>query len=212
MGKKFVLHDWNGCLLNDVPHRFKHGPVAIFRHYGLPDPDLMDYCQNISADFMEWYYSRGIPSTGDKKRDGDTLNAIMKARMAKAPIPPLFPETKTFLSSLEDAGLGQVLVSALAESEFRRQLEHHELEHRFLETHGGIRAKAKVFKEILDRHGIDPEDAIGVTDAMSDVRELAECGVQAILTPRGYSVPDLATYPDLIVAHDLMEAMRHILD
>lgn len=29
MATKLVIHDWNGCLLDDVPHRFEHGPCAI---------------------------------------------------------------------------------------------------------------------------------------------------------------------------------------
>lgn len=209
--KRLVLHDWNGCLIDDVPHRFEHGPQAILRAHGLPETTLDDYSRHITSDFMEWYYARGIPNSGDKKADGDRLNAIMKANMATAPMPPLFHETETFLRTLGAHGLIQTLVSALVEDEFRRQVGHHGVEPYFHEMRGGIRKKAPVFLDLLAKYDVDPEDAIGVTDMMSDARDLAEVGVTPIVVPRGYIVPDRAAVPTLIVADDLMQALAHII-
>lgn len=212
MGKiHMVLEDWNGCLLDDVPHRFEHGPCAIFRHYGLPKPTLEDYCQHITSDFMLWYYARGVPNSGDKKKDGDTLNAIMKANMATADIPPLFPETRSFLQAVWSASMVQTLTSAMEETEFRRQFEHHKLGRFFREIQGGVRGKAPVFLKLLELYGVSPDHAVGVTDTMSDAKELAAVGVRPIIIPRGYSVPDMVAVPTLIIAKDLNEALTHIL-
>lgn len=205
-----VLHDWNGCLLDDVPHRFEHGPCAIFRRYGLPRPDIYEYCRNISSDFMEWYYSHGFPR-GDKKADGDALNAIMKEEMARAPMPPLFPETRQFLAILRSRGLRQNLVSALEEGEFRRQVGYHALGGFFDEMRGGVRKKAPVFREMMEAYAVAPEEAVGVTDTMSDAVALAEVGAKPILIPRGYVEPDRAKVPTLIIAENLIEALDHIL-
>ena len=208
---RLVLHDWNGCLLDDVPHRFEHGPCAIFRHFGLPLPTLEDYSHNISSDFMVWYYARGIPNSGDKKADGDMLNAIMRSNMATAEIPPLFPETKLFLDSLHELGVTQTLVSAMEENEFHRQLDHHHLRGHFAQVHGGIRGKAPIFRKLLGAFQVKPEEAIGVTDMMSDARELHEVGVKPIIVPRGYITPDPTSVPTLMVARDLHEALAYIV-
>lgn len=207
---RLAILDWNGCLLDDVPHRFEHGPKAIFKHFGLPEPSLEDYCQHITSDFMKYYYERGIPNSGDKKKDGDVLNAIMTDNMAKATMPPLFPETETFLSALREGGVLQVLVSAMEEREFKRQVSHHDLGSYFKEMHGGIRGKAAVFNELLMKYATAPVEAIGVTDTMSDARELFTVGVKPIIIPRGYSVPDTSAVPTLIMANDLNEALTHI--
>lgn len=212
MGKiRMAILDWNGCLLNDVPHRFEHGPKAIFKHFDLPAPTLEDYCQHITSDFMEYYYSRGIPNSGDKKKDGDVLNTIMTDNMATAPMPPLFPETKTFLSALREGGILQTLVSAMEENEFKRQVHHHNLEFFFSEMRGGVRGKAVIFRELLTKYEVADDEAIGVTDTMSDARELFAIGVKPIIIPRGYSVPDNNAVPTLIVANDLYEALKHII-
>jgi phosphoglycolate phosphatase-like HAD superfamily hydrolase len=211
MERKFmVIHDWNGCLLDDVSHRFEHGPRAIFRHYGLPEPSLEDYCQHITSDFMAYYYSRGFVGTGDKKRDGDTLNGIMTANMANATMPPLFPETTEFLESLRSAGMIQTIVSGMEDREFRRQVGHHKLEHFFHDMHGGIRGKSATFRGILAKYAIEPLHAVGITDTMSDARELAEVGVLPILIPRGYCVPDMTAVPTMIVVQNLREALTVI--
>lgn len=208
---RLVFNDWNGCLLNDVPHRFEHGPRAIFKHFGLPEPSLEDYCQHITSDFMEYYYARGIPNSGDKKKDGDALNLIMTDNMSKAPMPPLFPETENFLSALREGGVLQTLVSAMEENEFKRQVHHHNLEFFFSEMRGGIRGKAVIFRELLTKYEVAADEAIGVTDTMSDARELFAVGVKPIIIPRGYSVPDNNAVPSLIIVNNLTDALTHIL-
>lgn len=207
---RLVLHDWNGSLLDDVQHRFEHGVCAIFRHYGLPIPTLEDYCRTTTSDFMRFYYDRGIPSSGDKEHDGAVLDAIMVSNMAKAPVPPLFPDTRVFLDALRRRGITQALVSSLIEEEFRRQVGHHRLAPYFHDLRGGIRRKAPVFQELLTKHGIHPSEAVGVTDMMSDARELAEVGVTPIILPRGYIVPDVKEVPTLLVAEDFAEALSFI--
>jgi len=210
--KKLVLHDWNGCLLDDVPHRYENSVVPIFKHYGLPIPSLDDYSHNISSDFMRFYYDRGIPDSGDKAADGAALNAIMKSCMAKADMPPLFPETRTFLEALKTRCAFQLLVSSLVETEFNRQVDHHGVRPYFDETHGGIRKKAPLFTQLLAKYDVAPEDAVGFTDMMSDVHELAEAGVQAILIPRGYITPDFNAAPTMRIADDLLSALRLLDD
>ncbi len=210
--KRLVIHDWNGCLLDDALHRFEYGVCAIFKRFGLSEPSFEDYRQHIVSDFMAYYYSRGIPDSGDRKRDGDALNAIMVANMAAAPVPPLFPETRGFLESLESEGLTQVLVSALPDEAFLRQIGHHGLGRFFRETRSDVRRKAPVFRELLEKYGVDSGAAVGVTDTMGDVRELAEVGIKPIIVAHNYSVPDTSGVPSMAMAADLLEALMVILE
>lgn len=187
MRPKMILWDWNGCLLDDVPHRFLHGPCAIFEHYGLPMPSLEDYTHHITSDWLKWYYDRGIPQSGDVKADMKALNDIMQAHMAKAEMPPLFPEADAVVHVLDRAGVIQALVSSLVIEEFDRQLDHHDMRCRFSDVSGGNRKeKAPTFLSLLSKHGVDPAEAVGITDTLSDVDELSKAGVYPILVPRGY--------------------------
>jgi len=203
---KLVIWDFNGCLVNDGASFYKHGPCAIFPRYGLPVPPAEDYYRNITSDFVRYYHDRGVPSCGDRIRDAETLNAIMKEGMSAAPVPPLFPEAEDVLASLREESAAQVLVSALEEREFRRQLGHHGLEKRFHETRGGVRGKAPVFRKLIEAYRAHGR-AFGITDTLGDARELAEAGARPIVVPREYAVTDIGDIPGLQVAADLREAL-----
>lgn len=209
--KLVALHDWNGCLIDDVKQRYMNSVVPIFTHYKLPVPTLSDYTHNITSDFMRYYYDCGVPNSGDPKADGAALNAIMVASMATAEMPPLFPETREFLDDLRQRNARQLLVSSLVQTEFDRQVNHHGVRAFFDEAHGGTRKKHPLFTELLTKYDVTPDQAIGFTDMMSDVEELNAAGVTAILIPRGHIDPHFEDANgkryDMYVASDLNHAL-----
>jgi len=215
-----ILWDWNGCLLDDVPHRFLHGPCAIFAHYGLPAPTLEDYTHHISSDWITWYYDRGIPRSGDVKADMKALNDIMQSGMAKADMPPLFHESEAVVHVLDRAGIIQALVSSLVLEEFDRQIDHHDMRHPFSDVSGGNRKeKAPTFQALLAKHGVAPEEAVGITDTISDVMELDKAGVRPILLPRGYiertkideALGRVTRTEPVVCDSDLLEVLKYLL-
>lgn len=57
---KLVVLDENGTLL-DALGPFYRSAVAVFSHYGIEAPTIDDYRDNITSDFMQFYWDRGIP-------------------------------------------------------------------------------------------------------------------------------------------------------
>jgi beta-phosphoglucomutase-like phosphatase (HAD superfamily) len=206
-----VFGDWNGCYIDDAPHRYEFGVCAIFDEYGLPRPTSEQYNSEITSDWIEFYYHHGIPRGASKEADQKKLNDIMNAHLATAPIPPLFPETCEFLDAIAAIpNCKHALVSALNQKEFTRQFGAHGLLPYFAEVHAEILDKTALFRELLKRFNTFPEEAIGITDTMSDVRALDACGVASIIIPRGYSKPNAAKFPRMRIAEDLHHALRII--
>ncbi len=57
---KLVVLEKDGPLVDSLTRAY-NSTVAIFRHYGLEPPTLADYRENITPDFMQFYWERGIP-------------------------------------------------------------------------------------------------------------------------------------------------------
>jgi FMN phosphatase YigB (HAD superfamily) len=212
MEKRLILHDWNGCLIDDAPHRYEFGVCAIFDHYKKPRPTSEQYNTEITSDWIQFYYNHGIPRGASVEQDKHDLDAIMNEHLLHAPIPPLFPETREFLDALAaQPHVTQILVSALNSHQFRRQYHAHGLSQYFTEVHAEIDKKSALFTKLLKQYSVLPEEAIGVTDSMSDVAQLAACGIDSIIVPRGYCKPNAAMFPRMRIAEDLLHALRIIL-
>lgn len=211
--RRLIIHDWNGCLIDDAEHRYLYGVCAIFEEYGIQAPTREQYKGEITSDWIKFYYKHGIPrSEYGVEHDKQALDTIMNDHLSRAPIPPLFPETRGFLDTLAmQQHCKQVLVSALNTHEFHRQYHFHRLSHYFTETHAEILDKAPLFDEIRRRLNALPEETIGVTDTMSDVKALTAAGIDSIIVPRGHCKPNAAMFPTMRIAEDLNEALAIIL-
>ncbi|MBP6886146.1 MAG: HAD family hydrolase [Candidatus Pacebacteria bacterium] len=68
-----VVFDNNGTALDDL--HVAYGSVCeIFRAYGVEPPSLYSYRNEITADFMQFYWEHGIP----RSVSGDELNVIRR--------------------------------------------------------------------------------------------------------------------------------------
>lgn len=182
-GKRLVLWDWNGCLLDDCEWVYTHGPVRIFNHFDLPVPPLEAYRNEVESDFMtSFYWKYGIP----KDVTAADLDAIMKQGYDAHGEPPLQDDARWALDGFRQQEWTQVLVTAFNPGLLERSLAHHGIAGFFAETHAGVRKKEPVFADVLARHGVEPKDAIGVTDTLSDVAMLEAVGVRPYIVPRGF--------------------------
>jgi phosphoglycolate phosphatase-like HAD superfamily hydrolase len=71
---KLLISDWDGTLLNSLPVYYG-AVVKIFQDFGVEPPTLNDYRDNITPDFMQFYWNRGIPHHAT----GMDLNLIRSA-------------------------------------------------------------------------------------------------------------------------------------
>src|SRR3989344_8317068 len=76
-----VIFDWNGTLHDDLEWLAYRSVVKIFETYNLSPPTLDEYRQEITADFMKFYYKQGFAHNfSGQGEDGDSkaLNVIRK--------------------------------------------------------------------------------------------------------------------------------------
>jgi phosphoglycolate phosphatase-like HAD superfamily hydrolase len=183
MATKMVLWDWNGCLLDDCEHVYHQGPVRIFTHYKLPVPSLEAYRNEVESDFMKsFYWKYGIPADVTAK----DLDAIMKQGYAESGEPPLQPDAHALIVALHFIGIRQTLVTGFDRAMLETSLAHHGIRPYFEELHGNARKKTEIFKDILKRATLEPDQVVGVTDTLSDVEMLEAAGIRAYICPRGF--------------------------
>jgi phosphoserine phosphatase len=83
----------------------------------------------------------------------------------------------------------------------------------FRDIRGDVKEKPPVYLELLGLRGFESEDAVGITDDITEAWGLFECGIKAIVVPRGvdkldYIVECMPSVPDVVVAHTLKTAIE----
>lgn len=195
---KLAIFDWNGTLLNDLPLAF--GSVcAIFDHYGVAQPTLQQYRDEIEANFMKFYHAHGIP----KEATADDLNKIRK---------------EYFLAHWNDVSLHEEAVEALAKcgklvsnltivsSEIfdvlKARLKQFGLERNFSSVRAAHGAKEKLLLETISEFNCRPEDAFYVDDTYDGISSAKNVGMATFGTVNGYNSMRrvVAASPNLVIS------------
>ena len=159
---------------------------------------------------MEFYERHGVVGKTAKE-----LDAIMKQGFKEAGDPPeLFDDSVLVLTELS-GDYKQVLVTGYDSDMLATDLKRHDIARFFIETHGRERNKPEKFREIMKRHGVSANEAVGVTDSIGDVHALTEVGVRSLICPRGFHgevkiTTELAGHSSAVVIPDLFELLAHL--
>lgn len=205
MNLKFVLFDWNGTVLNDIPTWHK-SVKEIFRIFEKNPPTIEEYFRELEGDYIEIYRSRGINASRDE------LNAIYEpfyeAHVTEA---ALFPGVVKTLNILAERGITMGLVTAQKDflvsplltkfgiNDFFRYREFHALD------------KKTVIQRILTDGTLDPKECCFIGDAPSDIRHGKKAGVTTIAFLSGH-IPEaliLKAEPELTIHsfEDIVQAI-----
>ena len=191
---KLVIWDWNGTLLNDVDICvdnfneivYRHGVTAISKQcfrslYRHPVKDMYD---EVGVIFNASYSFK------------DLSDEWYAGYMEKSKSVQLFPDAIAVLSFFKDAGITQLLCSALEHDALTFQAEYFKVDNYFAELsgHHDLEAESKIARGV-ERFGsfrIAPKDTIMIGDSDHD-RELAtaigcrcmmiDTGHQKLVTP-----------------------------
>src|SRR3989338_9650719 len=115
---RVVVFDFNGTLFDDL--HVAYGSVQeIFRTYGLSCPTLEQYREEISADYMKFYYNHGLSTKTTSAELNIIRNKFYKTSGESAQIRPDVKNTLYFLSALK---VRVAIVSAESSTNLYRQL------------------------------------------------------------------------------------------
>lgn len=174
---KAVVFDFNGTLFNDL--HVAYGSVwEIFRTYGIPCPTLEQYREEITANYMEFYYDYGIPRTATD----DDLNAIRnkfyKTNGGNASIRLDVEKTLLRLAILD---IDVAIVSAESSINLYRQLTRAGNLQRFFDfikpEAWGEKGKEQALLQIAEIFDINPSEIVYVDDSVDGLNSAKNLGV-----------------------------------
>lgn len=186
---KVVVLDFNGTSFDDLHVAF--GSVQeIFRTYNIPCPTLEQYREEITANYMEFYYSHGFLRT----TTGDELNKIRnrfyKINDGSAKIRS---DTRKTLAHLAFYHIRMAIVSAESLTNLYRQLiRHGDLQKNFDFIRAeawGENGKEKALLQVAEVFDEDPSNMIYVDDSVDGLTSARNVGVipVAFTNPTGYN-------------------------
>jgi len=185
MSTKTIIFDLNGTLIDDL--HISYGSVKeIFRVYGKPCPTFEQYREEVSADFMKFYYRYKLPITATK----DDLNAIRgkfyKSHEIGARLRPGAHRTlewlnKFFYVAIVSAEITTNLYRILIENGIQKNFD-------FIKPEAGAN-KSKALLQASEIFGCAPQDMMYVDDTVDGLESAKTVGVVpvAFANPTGYN-------------------------
>ena len=189
-GKKHVIWDWNGTLLDDVDHSV--ATINFFlREQGLATLDRESYRQVFQFPIRTYYEKLGFDFMVESFESlcDRFVDWFMQGMSQVA----LFPETRATLAALQLQGVQLSILSASDQQSLDRVIEQHDLA-KFFDAVYGIAdrfASSKVARgrELLRKSRISAEETVLVGDTLHDLEVAQAIGIDAILLGVGHQCP-----------------------
>lgn len=191
---KLVIFDNNGTLEDDLLNLAYGSVVKIFNIHDLLPPTLEQYRQEITAKFMDFYYSHGFsPNVGHPKyATAESLNAIRKKyyeeNVHQARFRPDAVRTLVYLKSIN-------LKTAIVSSEIKSVLTPKLYNNGLLGLLDCLRAgvygdKAPVLLEVCKELNVISEEALYVDDTVDGTSAAKSAGLIPVGFGNGYNAPE----------------------
>ena len=205
---RMSLFDWNGTVLDDF-WLLQKVIEKIFVHFGVaPVPTAEEYLNSADGHWIEFYHDRGIPRAATKQELYDigwlTIGAIQHRCV-------LHPGVRRMLRFCRKERLCRTLVTGENPKFLIARLLQHQLHGEFEKIYDGVRDKVKAIREMVEEHGLDPQEAFYVDDTIEGVAAARAVGVISIGITHGFTSPQklLQGNPDFI-AHSFADVERII--
>jgi len=185
---RVVIFDFNGTLIDDL--HIAYGSVQkIFSVYHLSCPTIDQFREEISADFMEFYYGHGFPRTTTVEELNTIRKSFYETSGHNAKIRMDVPATLRWLFS---AGLHTAIVSAERSATLYKYLVQGGLQKWFdciLPEAWGKGTKQKYLLSVAEIFEVEPSDMIYVDDTVDGLTAARNAGVipVAFTNPTGYN-------------------------
>ncbi|MEK7115289.1 MAG: HAD family hydrolase [Patescibacteria group bacterium] len=194
---RLAVFDWNGTLLNDLSLVYA-SVQKIFRVYKLTPPTLEQYCNEISADFMQFYWSHGMPQYVTK----DDLNKI-RQDFFTLHWNNVFLNNDVYaiLGFIIGRGLNISITSGEESSVLEERMKQFSLKPLFDLVRGSAWNKEVVLKETLQYFNILPSEAVYIDDTFDGITAAKNVGMDTIGFTGGYNSREriLVANPNFII-------------
>ena len=175
-----VVFDFNGTLFDDL-HVAYGSAQETFRAYGLPCPTLAQYREEISADYMKFYYDHGIPRTTTDNDVNAIRNKFYETNGRNAKIRS---DVWVTLCHLAYFKIFTVIVSAETETNlFRQLIKENNLQRSFdliKAESWGHRGKEEALLRVAEVFGEEPQRILYVDDTVDGLTSAKNVGVVPI--------------------------------
>jgi len=189
-GKKHVIWDWNGTVLNDVDHSIATiNQVLVKRKIESIDHDR--YKKIFEFPVINYYKTLGFDFSIEPFED--ICHEIIDLYMSGFKSCPLIPGAKEILSNLNQKGLNQSILSASDQESLDDMINHFELESYFSFVFGieDKLASSKIHRglDLIQASNINPDDTVLIGDTSHDLEVGEHLGVDVLLVGHGHQCP-----------------------
>ncbi len=201
-----LIFDWSGTLVDDL------GPVieatnTVLGKYDVPPFDREGFRRHFRLPYRE-FYTEMLPHVPLNELEAHFRPAF---DAALTPVTVL-PHAREKLEWCAAIGIRTFVLTSMDSTAFERQMDDFGLRDLFEATYSGVLDKREVIHQILETHGLDPNETAFVGDMTHDVETARHGGVSSIAVLTGYNHPEIlaAVRPDLTVPD--LGVLRELLD
>jgi phosphoglycolate phosphatase len=201
-----IIFDWSGTLVDDLPAVLKASNFVLTQA-GKPAMTLNEFRAEFQLPFTK-FYNRHTPNVPMPQLE-EWFHA--EYRQAQEAVTEL-PHARDFLEFCRANGFRTFLLSSVHGDHFKSQCRNNGFNHYFEKPYTDVWDKRKKIHEILDVHGLKPEETLFIGDMEHDVATAKHGGVHSCAVLTGYNTLEQlrAAQPDLIVEH--LAELRTVLE
>ena len=192
-----IIFDWSGTLVDDLPAVWQ-ATNYVFKQAGVAELTLDQFRAEFCLPFKH-FYQRYVPHVSLPQLEEWFHSHFKEVQHLAREL----PHAREFLRFCRERGLRTFLLSTIHRDHFAAQSAatgfDRFLDHPYIE----VWDKRTKILELLQKHGLNPDETLFVGDMQHDM-ETARCGgVYSCAVLTGYNRLDqlLASRPDLIVEH-----------
>lgn len=178
---KLVIFDWSGTLSDDFEACYETD-MANIQRFGVERIDIEQYRKEVFLPYTDYLKTKGINQTAEEAYawwgknypvDGQEIN--------------LFPETKSVLDFLRKRGVSIAILSAHLEDKLHVLLQENGISEHFCMVRGSVSDKKTEIKDMMQKLGILPTEAIFVGDMVHDIDTARHAGIKVAVVTYGYT-------------------------
>ena len=187
MRTEYLVWDWNGTLLDDVPACIRVMDGMLERR-GLPPRSPERYRELFTFPVSEYYLAAGLDFSQEPFEDLAGEYIAEYNRLARSC--PLFPGTEEVLAQMEALGVSQVIASASQQETLREQVEQRGIEGRFQallgigDIYGG--GKEGVARRYFQEREAPADSILFAGDTVHDFEVARDLGCACVLIAAGH--------------------------